>query len=327
MTSAPDASSDGAGSARSTFWPLVQSILAAAAAGIGVLGFVTLAGGVVMFERFSAAGLPAEHGVAVVPKDDLLSVGAHALLPLAIVVVVAAIALWLVFVVGPTVTTPRRAASDPGEATDSGDAEGATEGGRITPDMVELPVIGFVLAAVTFAWYLYSHVGPRPDLRHAALVVVAAAAAASAFCLTWYRVEYPNGFPANRSHLHLTRKSLLYVATVGTVGVLLVGLVIVWAKTAQRPNVQPVAVVTSPDGAGVWGLLVAETNGDVYVASVQGRHDDKWVGRRSTGAIMEIPRQKVIALLIGTNQSLPVALRIGPHLLARLGEQVRASKL
>ena len=60
---------------------VIKNFLAVAATGLGILGFVTAAGGVVMFERFSAAGPPAEHGTAVVPRDDLLVVGAHALAP------------------------------------------------------------------------------------------------------------------------------------------------------------------------------------------------------------------------------------------------------
>jgi hypothetical protein len=51
---------------------------------VGALGLVTAVGGAIMFERFSQAGLPAEQAVAVQPKTVLLAVGAEALVPLAV---------------------------------------------------------------------------------------------------------------------------------------------------------------------------------------------------------------------------------------------------
>ena len=65
---------------------LALSFLGAAAAGIGSLGVVSGVGGVIMFERFSQAGLPAEEAVAVQPKALLLAVGAETLIPLAALV-------------------------------------------------------------------------------------------------------------------------------------------------------------------------------------------------------------------------------------------------
>ena len=47
---------------------VIKNFLAVAATGLGLLGFVTAAGGIVMFERFSAAGLPAEHGTRWCPE-------------------------------------------------------------------------------------------------------------------------------------------------------------------------------------------------------------------------------------------------------------------
>jgi hypothetical protein len=76
-------------------WALILRALGVIAAGVGVLGFVTLTGGLVLFERFDGVGLPAEHAVAVVPRADLLAVGASSIVPLAVLVGVVVLVLWI----------------------------------------------------------------------------------------------------------------------------------------------------------------------------------------------------------------------------------------
>ncbi|HWF75299.1 MAG TPA: hypothetical protein VG186_18275 [Solirubrobacteraceae bacterium] len=56
-------------------------VAAATAASVGVLGLVTLAGGVVLWSRFVEMGLPADQAVAVVPAPVLVATGAEFLLP------------------------------------------------------------------------------------------------------------------------------------------------------------------------------------------------------------------------------------------------------
>jgi hypothetical protein len=57
------------------------TVAAAAASGLGVLGFVVFAGGVVLWRRFSEMGLPADHAVALIPKSELVATGAEFLVP------------------------------------------------------------------------------------------------------------------------------------------------------------------------------------------------------------------------------------------------------
>ncbi len=59
----------------------VVTVAGAVASGLGLLGFVTFAGGVVLWTRFKEMGLPAEHAVALVPKAELVSTGAYFLVP------------------------------------------------------------------------------------------------------------------------------------------------------------------------------------------------------------------------------------------------------
>jgi len=59
----------------------LSQVLAAVGAGIGVLGFVTFAGGAVLWGRMDAAGLPADELVGFVPRETLLVTGASVLVP------------------------------------------------------------------------------------------------------------------------------------------------------------------------------------------------------------------------------------------------------
>lgn len=77
---------------------LVLKVLGAIAAGIGILGFVTLVGGVIVWARAEQAGLPATEAVAVVPRSVLVTTGATFLVPamlyaLAVVLAIAAVHL------------------------------------------------------------------------------------------------------------------------------------------------------------------------------------------------------------------------------------------
>lgn len=59
----------------------IATVAGAAASGLGVLGFVTFAGGVVLWRRFSEMGLPGDQAVSLVPSSLLVSTGADFLVP------------------------------------------------------------------------------------------------------------------------------------------------------------------------------------------------------------------------------------------------------
>jgi hypothetical protein len=74
--------------------PSLMTVAGAVASGLGVLGFVTFAGGVVLWSRFKEMGLPADHALGLVTKSELVATGADFLLPavlLALVVVLVAV--------------------------------------------------------------------------------------------------------------------------------------------------------------------------------------------------------------------------------------------
>jgi hypothetical protein len=57
------------------------TVAGAAAGGIGLIGFVTFAGGVVLWRRFSEMGLPGDEAVSLMPKSALIATGADFLAP------------------------------------------------------------------------------------------------------------------------------------------------------------------------------------------------------------------------------------------------------
>lgn len=68
-------------SSRPTDGPTLVTVAAAVASGLGVLGFVTFAGGVVLWSRFKEMGVPADHALSLVPKSELVATGAEFLVP------------------------------------------------------------------------------------------------------------------------------------------------------------------------------------------------------------------------------------------------------
>jgi hypothetical protein len=61
--------------------PTLVTVATAVASGLGVLGFVAFAGGVVLWTRFNEMGLPANHAVSLVAKSELVATGAEFLVP------------------------------------------------------------------------------------------------------------------------------------------------------------------------------------------------------------------------------------------------------
>ncbi|MGH2878724.1 MAG: hypothetical protein ACRDK4_03835 [Solirubrobacteraceae bacterium] len=75
----PPATADKEGATESR--DLVLKVLGAVGAGIGIIGFVTLFGGAILWVRANEAGLPANEAVAVVPRAVLVTTGASFLVP------------------------------------------------------------------------------------------------------------------------------------------------------------------------------------------------------------------------------------------------------
>src|SRR3954452_3162245 len=75
---------------------LLIKVAGVVGAGIGVLGFVTFVGGVIIWARADKAGLPATEAVSVVPNAVLITTGATQLVS---AVLIALLAVGLIFIV------------------------------------------------------------------------------------------------------------------------------------------------------------------------------------------------------------------------------------
>ncbi|HSS33672.1 MAG TPA: hypothetical protein VLL27_10360 [Solirubrobacterales bacterium] len=62
-------------------WDLVLKVFGAIGTGLGLLGFVTLFGGAILWVRAEEAGLPANEAISVVPNGVLVTTGASFLVP------------------------------------------------------------------------------------------------------------------------------------------------------------------------------------------------------------------------------------------------------
>jgi hypothetical protein len=77
-------------------WDVLGPILGAIATGIGVLAFVALFGGAVLWDRADQVGLPAAEVVALMPHNSLLATGSYFLGGAVLLALVGVVVLWVV---------------------------------------------------------------------------------------------------------------------------------------------------------------------------------------------------------------------------------------
>ena len=83
------------GGPSSSLWTVAVQLLAATA---GLTAFVAFIGAAMLWIRFNALDLPADRAVALLPRSDLLTVGAHSL---AFPILIGLAAVFVVFLIGP----------------------------------------------------------------------------------------------------------------------------------------------------------------------------------------------------------------------------------
>jgi hypothetical protein len=76
-------------------WETLTPLLGAVVTGVGLLAFVALFGGAILWDRFDHAGLPGTEAVALVPRSLLLATGAYFLIGALVLSVLAVVVLWL----------------------------------------------------------------------------------------------------------------------------------------------------------------------------------------------------------------------------------------
>lgn len=99
----------GAGDSQSANRARVLAVLGAIATGVGVVGFVTVVGGAVLWIRFNAVAIPADQAVSAIPSGELVAVGLATLLPY---IGLALVVLFLAFLFAADNIVPTAPAQD-----------------------------------------------------------------------------------------------------------------------------------------------------------------------------------------------------------------------
>ena len=236
-----------------------------------MLGLVTLAGGAVLYERFAASDIPTERAVAVVPRDDLLVLGAEPLVPFAAVVILIVFLLWLAGAAGQRWT-------------------GLNEHQWVS-------IAALALLAALGAFLYYYRYAPAPNHRDEAVVFGAAFLGAGACIATWWAPGDDGSFG--------------WFAVLTACVIVGVGLTVTYEQTTERPAVRPAAVVFNDSQRGISGIIVAETSSDIYIAKVSRQFEQQLLSQQADGSsihataallpsphgrMLDIPRSRVRAL-------------------------------
>jgi hypothetical protein len=301
----------------------VKTLLSTLIAAIASVGFVAFVGAAIVWERFSALGLPADQSVAAVPRSHLVAVGATALVTFAILGLVAVIA---VYFIDPRGRPKRR-----------------MHYGLLALLTVELVVVvvradfrgceltkllvGLAIVAVVLGWLVYAGfalwrmlpAGQRTPakllrgmlgVRHAVLVLVvlgltiALVATESWLAMLLLAAVVLALLNLGVAHATGDRFALYGVAVFASVAVF--GGIASFVEARDTPKVQPVAVLRSDDPRGLCALFVGETDERMYLGRVDlepGSATDSKPAEGS-GRLFWLPKDKLAAWSIGTLQSI-----------------------
>ncbi len=276
-------------------WDLIVKTLGGIAAGIGILGFVTVAGGVILFERLAGARIPAEHAVAVVPRSELLAIGASQLLPLAFLVGLAVLVLWLVLEVR--------------KETAQGDKSGIIA--RLLSHMNPVYVIAGA-AAVGGAVYFIVTADHVPSASNIMFLIISIGGGVLLGGLVWRTLS-----KMERDDVMSYRAQLGWFAILIAITIPAEGAMIGWVQSREAPLVRPAVLFESKSGAVVRGFFIAATEDRVFLAEVD-QSSDPNRGTLRTGRMLDFPRDEVLRLSVGGNQTLQKARDRWPELVREL---------
>jgi hypothetical protein len=262
-------------------WGQLAPILAAIGTGVGVLGFVTFVGGVIVWARLTANGFPAAPALGVFPSQDLLVIGAQTLVKPVIFALAAVVALVIVYV-------PFRRRSR------VRDEEAAVLAGHVSL-LAAAGMFFFVLLASSAALAPESADIAHGDRKVAWLVVFVAALLAAAVG-------------------SVTRRFLfLMTATFVLVGSFL-GLV-AYLTARNDTNVRAAALIRDNKKA-IAGIFVAEGAGRVYLARVSFRDNGTFDDARSR--LVGVDKDQVTDIAISEAKPAGQALTQARHLAREL---------
>jgi hypothetical protein len=275
----------------SSLTDLAVTVLGAAAAGVSGLAFVAAVGGIVTQARFRGAGLPTEQSVAVETRGVLLAVGGE-VLAIAIVAALALVAMvhWL-----------RAAPKEHAET--SGATAGQPRVGWPVLREGRWAIFFFVLALALIADYFFFWAGHELDsyeqFRIGLLVVITTLiGAAAATVLANHACRARDAGDDRGEGLRLL--GLFIVVT-------FLGGIVAAAGSLANPMVRPAAMLLRGPREVSCGLYVGQTADRIYLGQALPKSNPD-LGQHSKGVVVEIRRDRISRLVIGSSQPLKSAL-------------------
>lgn len=310
----------------------------------GFLGMVAFTGGAILWARFYAAELPADQAVSVVPRDDLITLGATYLVGFA---VVGAITVTLVYVLDPW--------GEPSGHTQFGLVVAATAGLVYATTQTERGDRRFVAAAAVGAAAVIALLALRSGelrrgrvprivlrrrrrrsaekrhkytrLRILGFVVGLGLIAFAAWLIDerWFgavTVAAIALFALDLGIAEVTGDRFRWYGGAVFLSVGVFGAVMQTARTLDAEKLQAGAVLRKGDPAtgGVAGFFIAETSDRVYLGRVDCARDRRGKIRpeKDSGRLIWFPKDQVAAVSVGPLRGVDAALQQGPMLLAEL---------
>ncbi len=277
-------------------------VVSALATAVVSIGFVAFVGAAILWTRFHVAELPADQAVAVTPREQLVVIGATALVLFALLGAAAALGVYLLDRKGRATRRMVRGLVALGVVQL---AVAIVLADFPVLDAVLL-VVGFALAGILLSRALAA--GTSLAVRVAAALPVAIAFAVLCDQEPW--LGQATGVVLVLGLLNLAAAAAsgerflpLGFAVVASVAVF--GAFFTFARAVDAPRVQAAAVLRSDDPRGGCALYVTETDDRLYLARVDllpGATDTK--PRGGSGRLFWVPKDKLVSWSIGPLQSI-----------------------
>jgi hypothetical protein len=287
---------------------LILEFLGAAA---GIAAFVTLVGGALLWLRFDELGLPADRAVALLPRELLVTIGAHALFVPAIVGLGAVIAIyalepWATYVLdavafsivligvlvlahlaienfGGTRLTLAIIVALAAAAVTTSIVHGASEhllaaARPIVVTFCTMGIAGLALAALALRLPAWPHL--------LIIVLVTLAGAAAVLGTANYRV---------RGSDKAARRPIMWIVFLSF---LFVGAAVSLARTAAEPKMEPVALLLKDPDESIVGFYVGESDGRIHVAQLRHGSGLAAVSAEPVESIMSVSQDRVARMAL-----------------------------
>ena len=284
-------------------------------AAAGIAAFVTFVGGALLWLRFDELGLPADQAISLLPRTALITAGAHALIVPAIiglgaVVLLYALGSWSQLVVDALAFVLFFVAA---LAVQDVLFDLEIGLGLIAP-LVVAAVVGGVAA---FAAHLLCARILATDVRP--IVLTLAVAGIGGVILVGLSLDLPviphMGFVALATFvgaaailgtaLHTDgHRPVLWVVFVSF---LLVGAAVAFARTADTPKLEPVAVLLEKPNDQIGGFYVGESDDRIHIAPLRHGSGLVEVSAEPVESVVSVSRERVLRMAMRSPAGLGLA--------------------